>query len=138
MKSQLDAALAAAVPTVPHLISEANAKAAARRIPEPTGYHILITLPELKAKSDGGVIIPDEVLGREQTASVVGYVLKLGPDAYKDPKKFPSGPWCKEGDFILFRSYSGSRVKIHGQEFRFINDDTVVGVVDDPRGVERA
>lgn len=120
------------------LLSEAVAQKVARQMPEPTGYHILITIPDIKKKTDGGIIIPDEVTGREQTASIVGFVLKLGPDAYSDKKRFPSGPWCKEGDFVLFRSYSGSRVKINGQEFRFINDDTVVGVVADPRGVERA
>lgn len=120
------------------LLAEKAAQTVARQMPEPTGYHVLITIPEIKKKTDGGIIIPDEITGREHTASIVGFVLKLGPDAYADKKKFPSGPWCKEGDFVLFRSYSGSRVKINGQEFRFINDDTVVGVVADPRGVERA
>jgi co-chaperonin GroES (HSP10) len=65
-------------------------------------------------------------------------VLKIGPDAYKDPTRFPSGPWCKEGDFIVTRPMAGSRVKIHGREFRIINDDSVEGVVEDPRGISRA
>jgi co-chaperonin GroES (HSP10) len=65
-------------------------------------------------------------------------VLKMGPDCYKDEKRFPSGPWCQEGDFILTRPMAGSRVKIHGREFRLINDDSVEGVVEDPRGISRA
>jgi co-chaperonin GroES (HSP10) len=75
---------------------------------------------------------------KESLATVVGFVLKVGSLAYKDTNKFPDGPWCKEGDWVLFRAYSGTRIKIHGREFRIINDDTVEGVVDDPRGIARA
>ena len=74
---------------------------------------------------------------REEAASMVGMVLKIGPDAYKDTERFPNGPWCKEGDFILMRSYSGTRIEIHGQEFRVINDDSVEAVVEDPRGIKK-
>jgi co-chaperonin GroES (HSP10) len=113
-------------------------KASSQTLPLPTGYHILIALLEAKEKTQGGILLPEEHIYREQTASIVGYVVRVGSDAYKDPKKFPNGPWCKEGDFILFNPYSGSRVKVHGKEFRLINDDTVLAVVDDPRGIERA
>ena len=82
--------------------------------------------------------MPDSLSSAEHTASIVGCVLKLGSLAYRDVKKFPTGPWCKEGDWILMRSYSGTRVRIHDKEFRLINDDTVEAVVEDPRGVSRA
>lgn len=108
------------------------------KLPHPKGYRILIAVPELEGKTEGGVYMPDELRAREETASIVGYVMRVGPDAYNDPERFPHGAWCKEGDFIIFRSYSGTRFKIGGKEFRIINDDTVEAVVDDPRGYTRA
>lgn len=82
--------------------------------------------------------MPDGLVKDESTASIIGFVLKIGPDAYSDKERFPNGAWCKEGDFVIFRSYSGTRFKVAGKEFRLINDDTVEGVVDDPRGYTRA
>ncbi len=108
------------------------------RIPEPSGWKILIAVPQMNEKTTGGVFIPDQLKDREGVASILGFVLKVGPDAYKDKEKFPTGPWCKEGDFVIFRSYSGTRFKVDGKEFRLINDDTVEAVIDDPRGYERA
>ena len=108
------------------------------KLPEPTGYRLLIALPEIDEKTEGGVIMPDGLVKDESTASIIGFVIKAGPDAYSDKERFPNGPWCKEGDFVIFRSYSGTRFKVHGKEFRLINDDTVEGVVDDPRGYTRA
>ena len=108
-----------------------------RKLPEPKGYKLLIAIPKLEEKTQGGVIIPDKLKGLEQTASIVGLVIALGDAAYKDAEKFPDGPYCKEGDFVIFRSYSGTRFKIKGEEFRLINDDTVEAVVDDPRGYAR-
>ena len=108
------------------------------QLPEPQGYKILIALPEHEEVSDGGIIIADQYRKREETASIVGFVLKMGPDCYKDETRFPTGPYCKEGDFIIMRSYSGTRMSIHGKECRLINDDTVEAVVDDPRGIEKA
>jgi len=110
----------------------------ARKIPEPTGYKLLIKPLEVKEKTDSGIYMPDALKNAEQTASVIGFVVKAGPDAYRDTEKFPNGPYCKEGDFVIFRSYSGTRFKIDKQEFRLINDDTVEAVVDDPRGYTRA
>lgn len=110
----------------------------ALRMPQPAGYKLLIALPEVQQRTDGGVYIPDERRDAESTASIVGFVLELGPDAYADKAKFPTGPWCKKGDFVIFRSYSGTRFRVEGQEFRLINDDTVEAVVDDPRGYSRA
>ncbi len=108
------------------------------KLPEPTGYRLLIALPEIDEKTQGGVIMPDGLVKDESTASIIGFVLKIGPDAYSDKERFPNGAWCKEGDFVIFRSYSGTRFKVAGKEFRLINDDTVEGVVDDPRGYSRA
>ena len=110
----------------------------AKKIPEPSGYKLLIKPLEVKEKTDTGVYMPDSLKSAEQTASVIGFVVKAGPDAYMDKDKFPTGPYCQEGDFVIFRSYSGTRFKIDKQEFRLINDDTVEAVVDDPRGYTRA
>jgi co-chaperonin GroES (HSP10) len=108
------------------------------KLPEPTGYRLLIALPEIDEKTQGGVIMPDGLVKDESTASIIGFVIKMGSDAYSDKERFPNGAWCKEGDFVIFRSYSGTRFKVAGKEFRLINDDTVEGVVDDPRGYSRA
>jgi len=108
------------------------------KLPKPTGYRLLIAIPEIKEKTDGGVFMPDGLRSAEETASIIGFVLKVGTAAYADPTRFPDGAWCKEGDFVIFRSYSGTRFKVHGKEFRIINDDTVEAVVSDPRGYTRA
>jgi chaperonin GroES len=108
------------------------------KIPQPAGYKLLIQPLEVKEKTDTGVYMPDSLKSAEQTASVIGFVVKAGPDAYRDKEKFPNGAYCEEGDFVIFRSYSGTRFKIDKQEFRLINDDTVEAVVDDPRGYSRA
>ena len=108
------------------------------KLPEPRGYRILIAIPEISVKTDGGVFIPEKIRNAEETASLIGVVLKIGPEAYSDTTRFPAGAWCKEGDFDMFRSYSGTRFKVHGKEFRLINDDTVEAVVEDPRGYSRA
>jgi len=110
----------------------------AKQLPEPTGYHILCTVPNIEDKYESGLIKADTTKHFEEVLSTVFFVLKLGPDCYTDKTRFPSGPWCKEGDFILARPNSGTRVKIHGKEFRLINDDSVEAVVEDPRGISRA
>lgn len=110
----------------------------AKQLPEPAGFKMLIALPEIEEKTESGIYLPEQVREKESLATVVGFVLKMGSLAYKDESKFPSGPWCKEGDWVLFRAYSGTRIKIHGREFRIINDDTVEAVVEDPRGIARA
>ena len=110
----------------------------AKQLPEPVGYHILVALPEAEEKYESGIIKSDETRRFEEVLATVFFVVKLGPDAYKDSVKFPTGAWCKQGDFILARPNSGTRLKIHGREFRLINDDTVEAVVADPRGISRA
>ena len=107
------------------------------QMPEPSGYKILIALPDIEEATEGGIIKAEETRYAESVATIVGFVLKMGPDCYKDQKRFPSGPWCSEGDFILMRTYTGTRFRIHGKELRLINDDSVEAVIDDPRGYER-
>lgn len=110
----------------------------AQVVPNPTGYKLLCALPEIKETFEGTSIVRPESFAREEAiATTVLFVLKVGPDAYKDEKKFPSGPWCKQGDFVLVRTYSGTRFRVFGKEFRVINDDQVEAVVEDPRGVTR-
>ena len=118
-------------------VEEASDAEKAKQLPEPSGYHILIGIPESEEKTDGGILKARQTIEIEETATIVGFVLKLWPDCYQDKKRFPSGPWCKECDFIIMRAYSGTRISIHGKEFRLINDDTVEAVVEDPRGISR-
>jgi co-chaperonin GroES (HSP10) len=115
-----------------------NADEKAKQLPEPSGYHMLVAIPEVEDKYESGIIKADSTMHHEEVLSTVFFVVKMGPDCYKDEKRFPTGPWCKQGDFILARPNSGTRLKIHGREFRLINDDTVEAVVDDPRGISRA
>jgi co-chaperonin GroES (HSP10) len=112
----------------------------AKQLPEPKGYKILCAIPEAEKEfeeSEVGLIKADETMRNEEVLTTVLFVVALGPDCYKDEKRFPSGPWCKLGDFVLVRPNSGSRLLIHGREFRIINDDTVEAVVEDPRGIKR-
>ena len=107
------------------------------KLPIPTCYKLLIAIPKVNEKTEAGVYMPDKLTEMEQTASIIGLVVEMGEDAYKDEGKFPHGPYCKKGDFVIFRSYSGTRFKVQKEEFRLINDDTVEAVVDDPRGYTR-
>ena len=115
-----------------------TAEERATQLPQPSGYHILVTIPEAEEKYESGILKADETRRHEEVLATVFFVVAMGPDCFKDEKRFPTGPWCKEGDFILARPNSGTRLKIHGQEFRLINDDTVEAVVQDPRGISRA
>jgi len=118
--------------------SNATNEEKATQLPEPSGYHILCAIPEAEETIDGSNLIKtSEMMRNEEVLSTVFFVVKVGPDCYQDKTRFPSGPWCKEGDFILARPNTGTRLKIHGREFRMINDDTVEAVVLDPRGISR-
>lgn len=108
-----------------------------KQLPQPTGYRILCAVPEVDKEFSNGLAKSDLTINNEETLTTVLFVIALGPDCYKDPARFPTGPWCKSGDFILVRPYTGSRLLIHGREFRIINDDSVEGIVDDPRGIQR-
>lgn len=109
----------------------------AKQIPDPSTYHLLCILPEAEAAYDSGILKADVAKRYEEVLSPVLFVVKMGPDAFADPKRFPSGPSCKVGDFILARPNSGTRLKIHGREMRIINDDSVEATIQDPRGVTR-
>ena len=115
-----------------------TAEEKAKQVPDPSGYRILCGIPEIEGTYESGIVKADAVVKYEELLTTVLFVMKMGPDCYKDTNRFPSGPWCKEGDFILVRPHAGTRVKIHGREFRIINDDSVEGVVEDPRGISRA
>jgi len=111
----------------------------AKQLPDPSGYRILCGVPEIEQTfGDSGLIKSAQTMHNEELLTTTLFVMKLGPDCYKDETRFPSGAWCKEGDFILVRPHAGTRVKIHGREFRIINDDAVEAVVEDPRGISRA
>ena len=119
------------------IVGDATDVEKAAQVPRPSGYHILCAIPEKDKEYDSGIVKADETLRMEEALTTVLFVVALGPDCYKDEKRFPSGPWCKEGDFVLVRPHSGSRLVIHGREFRLINDDTVEAIVDEPRGIIR-
>jgi co-chaperonin GroES (HSP10) len=113
----------------------------AKQLPDPRTLHILCVVPEAMqeyADSEVGIIKSSQSMHFEEVLTPVLFVVKLGPDCYKDTTRFPSGPSCKEGDFIIVRPNSGTRLKIHGREFRILNDDSVEAVVEDPRGITRA
>lgn len=109
----------------------------ATQLPKPSGYRILCAIPEIEKEYESGIVKADTTITNEELLTTVLFVVDLGPDCYKDTSRFPSGPWCKQGDFVLVRPHAGSRLVIHGREFRMINDDSVEGVVDDPRGIKR-
>jgi co-chaperonin GroES (HSP10) len=115
-----------------------TAEEKARQIPDPSTFHLLCVLPEIDEQYDSGLVKASQTMHFEEVLSPVLFVVKMGPDAYKDEKRFPSGPSCKVGDFVLVRPNTGTRIKIHGKEFRIINDDSVEAVVQDPRGISRA
>jgi|TARA_Y100000114_G_scaffold106853_1_gene100118 co-chaperonin GroES (HSP10) len=112
-----------------------EAKDKAKQLPIPKGYKILIALPDIEETTKGGIIKASETRRVEEVGSIVGFVLSMGDDCYKDKNRFPNGPYCKEGDWIIMRSYSGTRFLVHGKEFRLINDDSVEAVVENPMGI---
>lgn len=115
-----------------------TAEEKAKQLPKPVTYHLLCALPEVEETTEGGLIKSSQTIHFEEVLSPVLFVVAIGPDAYKDTSRFPNGPSCQVGDFVLVRPNSGTRVKIHGREFRIINDDSVEAVVEDPRGIKRA
>ena len=133
MSEILIAAAENAVPTT----LPATAEEKAKQLPEPATYHLLCALPEIDDTYESGLVKAGQTLHFEELLSPVLFVVKMGPDSYADKARFPSGPSCKVGDFVLVRPNTGTRLKIHGREFRIINDDSVEAVVEDPRGIGR-
>ena len=118
-----------------------SAEEKAKQLPDPRTYHMLCVVPEAMeeyADSEVGLIKDAKTMHYEEVLTPVLFVVKLGPDCYKDATRFPSGASCKAGDFVIVRPNSGTRLKIHGREFRIINDESVEAVVEDPRGIVRA
>jgi len=116
-----------------------DAKEKAKQLPDPKTFHMLCMVPEAEEEIEGSSFIKTATMMHyEEVLTPVLFVVKMGPDAYKDETRFPNGPSCKVGDFVIVRPNSGTRLKIHGREFRIINDDSVEAVVEDPRGIQRA
>ena len=105
------------------------------KIPQPSSWRMVLFPLKLQGKTKGGVLLTDDTVTESQVTTNICKVLKMGPECYKDKEKFPSGPWCKEGDWVLITRYAGSRIRIDGGELRIINDDEILAVVDDPRDI---
>ena len=105
------------------------------KVPNPTGYRIVLFPLKLDSKTKSGIILTDETVAESQITTNICKVLKVVPDAYKDKEKFPTGPWCKTDDWVLITRYAGSRIRIDGGELRIINDDEILAVIDDPRDI---
>jgi hypothetical protein len=116
----------------------ATAEEKGKQLPKPSGYRILCAIPEVEEMIEGTSLLkPAETMRNEETLTTVLFVVDMGPDCYKDAARFPNGAYCQKGDFVLVRPHAGTRLVIHGREFRIINDDSVEGTVDDPRGIKR-
>lgn len=128
-------------PDKPQVVGAINLEATneekAKQLPKPSGYRILCAIPEVEKEYDSGLVKADTTIHYEEILTTVLWVVELGPDCYKDTSRFPTGPWCKKGDFVLVRPNAGTRLLIHGREFRLINDDSVEATVMDPRGIKR-
>jgi co-chaperonin GroES (HSP10) len=114
-----------------------NAEQKASQLPKPSGYRILCAIPEVDDTFESGIAKSDLTMKHDELLTTVLFVVDLGPECYADKDRYPTGPWCKKGDFILVRPNCGTRLVIHGREFRIINDDSVEAVVEDPRGISR-
>ena len=113
-------------------------EAADQQIPKPVGFKLLIALPKIEEAFDSGIIKADRTKREEYILTMVGAVIDMGTEAYSDKERFPNGPWCKVGDFVLFRANSGTRINVNGQELRILNDDSIDAVVPDPSAISRA
>jgi co-chaperonin GroES (HSP10) len=134
MSETLDLSKSVDLSAILHRAQEDKAK----QLPKPTGYKILCAIPDQDKEYESGLIKADQTVRYDELLTTVLFVVELGSDCYMDKAKFPTGPWCKKGDFILVRPNSGTRLVIHGREFRVINDDSVEGTVEDPRGIKRS
>lgn len=114
-----------------------NQEQKASQLPKPSGYRILCAIPEVEDTFENGIAKSDLTIKHDELLTTVLFVVELGPECYLDKDRYPTGPWCKKGDFILVRPNCGTRLVIHGREFRIINDDSVEAVVEDPRGISR-
>ena len=118
--------------------TQAPSKTNLEKLPNPTGWRILVMPFQVKEETKGGIIIAQETLNRARAAVQVGYVLKMGPLCYKDKERYPTGPWCAEKDWVIFARYAGSRMEIEGGVIRMLNDDEILGTIDDPKDLIHA
>ena len=118
--------------------TQAPSKTNLEKLPNPTGWRILVMPFQVKEETKGGIIIAQETLDRARAAVQVGYVLKMGPLCYKDEERYPTGAWCKPKDWVIFARYAGSRMQIDGGEIRMLNDDEILGTIDDPKDLIHA
>jgi co-chaperonin GroES (HSP10) len=109
-----------------------------QQLPKPVGYKLLIALPDIEKSYESGILKADKTVFEEQILSTVGLVLDMGDQAYVDTARYPNGPWCGVGDYVMFRTSTGTRFKVDGAEYRLMNDDSIEAVVADPRGITRA
>lgn len=109
-----------------------------QQLPKPVGYKLLIALPDIEKSYESGILKADKTVFEEQILSTVGLVLDMGEQAYIDATRYPNGPWCEVGDYVMFRTSTGTRFKVDGAEYRLMNDDSIEAVVADPRGITRA
>ena len=107
----------------------------ASKLPAPTGWRMLILPFKMNEKTKGGLYLGQDTLERQQVGSTCGLILAMGPDCYGDKEKFPEGPWCKKGDWVIFARYAGSRIQIDGGEVRLLNDDEVLATIDNPEDI---
>ena len=117
------------------LVGVKKSKTEEPKLPQPTGWRLLVLPFKMKEKTKGGVILAEDTLERQQVASQVGLVMAMGPQFYKDKERYPEGPWCKEKDWVMFARYAGSRIKIEGGEMRLLNDDEVLATIDSPEDI---
>ena len=115
-----------------------ESKTSLEKLPTPTGWRLLVMPFKVKEETKGGIIIAQETLDRARVATQVGYVLKMGSLCYRDKDKYPTGPWCKEKDWVIFARYAGSRIDIEGGEIKMLNDDEILGTIDDPKDLIHA
>lgn len=118
-------------------LAQKEAEAKAKQLPKPVTYHLLCAVPEVETTYESGLVKADKTMQYEELMTAVLFVVSMGPDAFADKARFPNGPSCARGDFVLVRPNSGTRLKIHGREFRIISDDSVQATVEDPRGIAR-
>ena len=107
-------------------------------IPKPVGYRVLIALPNVEEKFSNGIVKAAKTMNEEYILSTIGAVVDMGDEAYSDKERFTNGPWCKVGDYVMFRANTGTRFKIGNQEYRLMNDDSIEAVVANPRAIARA
>ena len=117
------------------LIGVKKSKKKEAKIPQPTGWRIMVLPFKMKEKTKGGLVLAETTLEKQQVASQCGLVLAMGPQCYKDKERYPEGPWCKVNDWVMFARYAGSRIKIDGGEIRLLNDDEVLATIDSPEDI---